>query len=187
MHKPLQMIVVTQCPFIRHRWIYFDANAQMEKMWHRNATSTLQVIWSVPQCTILMQVQHCRWFYDYLQIQQLIIPKWQSHRYLNQQIAEMKQFWDVNFLKQIPRICIQLWRETITWRYSLSTSNISKFQSIMRNLTHQAFIFKFFFHSLKRNRCVVLGSPGFWVAHVLFLFLVYILIFYHLLKINKLM
>ena len=150
--------------------IYLDANTQMEKMWQRNATSTLQVIWLVPQCTILMQ--RGRWFYDYLQNQQLIIPKWQSHRYLNQQIAEMKQFRNVIFLTNFPRICIQLWRETITWEYSRITSNISKFQSIMRDLIHQAFIYRFFFHSLRRNRCVILGTPGFRVSHVLFLFLV---------------
>ena len=77
------------------------------KMWHRNATSTLQVIWSVPQCTILMQ--RGRWFYDYLQNQQLIIPNWQSHRYLNQQIAEMKQFWNCKInTKSINRMHLTL-------------------------------------------------------------------------------
>ena len=153
MYKALQMLAITQCPFI--------SLTQIKLLWCKWKNRKMQ------HCNISDQLFNAqswrsRWFENYLQNRQsLIIPEWQLHRYLNQQFAEMKQFWNYKIkTSNLSRIRIQLWREDFLVLLQVF-KNFNIF--IMCHLTHQAFICQFFFHRPKRNRCVGLG---FRVSHV---------------------
>ena len=137
------MLAITQCPII--------GLAQMKLLWCK---------WENRKNAKLQHIS--RWFENYLQNQQIrIIHNWQLHRYFNQQLAEMKQFWNYKIkTSNLSRIRIQLWREDFLVLLQVF-KNFNIF--IMCHLTHQAFICQFFFHRPKRNRCVGLG---FRVSHV---------------------